>query len=392
MSVNTMDINDVYQVLNDLHEQATGQKAIAPTDTASFVSMANTTLQAGTDVVFNALMQMVSRTIFSVRPYSRKFGGLERSAEEWGAIVRKISIADTPAEQDEAFFGDALVDGQSVDHYKIKKSNILEMRYYGSNAYQNRYTVYEDQIKAAFTSPAQLGSFLTLQTQNASDKWEQWLEELTRGLLANTIGAKIQLNNGVIHLLTEYNAATELSLTAKTVYQPDNFAPFMRWVYARVKTIARLMSNRSNLFQVEITGKPIMRHTDARDLKMYMTSSAMDQMETQVMATTFNDNYLQLADREYVDYWQNIESPTGISVTPSWINAAGAVQTAESAVTANNIFGVLFDRDAMAYNHYLDRTAVTPLNAAGLYYNVFQHSRVQFMSDLTEKAVVLLLD
>ena len=103
MSVNTMDINDVYQVLNDLHEQATGQKAIAPTDTASFVSMANTTLQAGTDVVFNALMQMVSRTIFSIRPYSRKFGGLERSAEEWGAIVRKISIADTPAEQDEAY-------------------------------------------------------------------------------------------------------------------------------------------------------------------------------------------------------------------------------------------------------------------------------------------------
>jgi len=392
MSVNTMDINDVYQVLNDLHEQATGQKAIAPTDTASFVSMANTTLQAGTDVVFNALMQMVSRTIFSIRPYSRKFGGLERSAEEWGAIVRKISIADTPAEQDEAFFGDALVDGQSVDHYKIKKSNILEMRYYGSNAYQNRYTVYEDQIKAAFTSPAQFGSFLTLQTQNASDKWEQWLEELTRGLLANTIGAKVQLNNGVIHLLTEYNTATGLSLTATTVYQPDNFAPFMRWVYARVKTIARLMSNRSNLFQVEVTGKPIMRHTDARDLKMYMTSSAMDQMETQVMATTFNDNYLQMADREYVDYWQNIESPNQISVTPSWINAAGAVQTAEAAVTANNIFGVLFDRDAMAYNHYLDRTAVTPLNAAGLYYNVFQHSRVQFMSDLTEKAVILLLD
>lgn len=392
MSVNTMDINDVYRVLNDLHEQATGQKAIAPTDTASFVSMANTTLQAGTDVVFNALMQMVSRTIFSIRPYSRKFGGLEKSAEEWGAIVRKISIADTPAEQSEAFFGDVLVDGQSVDHYKIKKSNVLEMRYYGSNAYQNRYTVYEEQIKAAFTSPAQLGSFLTLQTQNASDKWEQWLEELTRGLLANTIGAKKQLDNGVIHLLTEYNTQTGLSLTATTVYQPDNFAPFMRWVYARVKTIARLMSNRSNLFQVEVTGKPIMRHTDARDLKMYMTSAAMDQMETMVLSNTFNDNYLQLADREYVDYWQNIESPDRISVIPSWINANGKVATGEETLPVNNIFGVMFDRDALGYNHYLDRTAVTPLNAGGLYYNVFQHSRVQFMSDLTEKFVLLLLD
>lgn len=392
MSVNTMDINDVYRVLNDLHEQATGQKALAPTDTASFVSMANTTLQAGTDIVFNALMQMVSRTIFSIRPYSRKFAGLEKTAEEWGAIVRKISIADTPAESSEAFFGDALVDGQSVDHYKVRKSNILEMRYYGSNAYENVYTVYEEQIKAAFTSPAQLGSFLTLQTQNASDKWEQWLEELTRGLLANTIGAKKQLDNGVIHLLTEYNTQTGLSLTATTVYQPDNFAPFMRWVYARVKTIARLMSNRSNLFQVEVTGKPIMRHTDARDLKMYMTSAAMDQMETMVLSNTFNDNYLQMADREYVDYWQNIESPDQIRVIPSWIDANGEVVTGGETLSVSNIFGVMFDRDALGYNHYLDRTAVTPLNAGGLYYNVFQHSRAQFMSDLSEKFVLLLLD
>lgn len=392
MSVNTMDINDVYRVLNDLHEQATGQKALAPTDTASFVSQANTTLQAGTDVVFNALMQMVGRTIFSVRPYSRKFAGLERSAEEWGAIVRKISIADTPAESSEAFFGDVLTDGQSVDHYKIKKSNILEMRYYGSNAYQDHYTVYEEQIKAAFTSPAQLGSFLTLQTQNASDKWEQWLEELTRGLLANTIGAKVQLGNGVIHLLTEYNTQTGLSLTATTVYQPDNFAPFMRWVYARVKTLARLMSNRSNLFQVEVTDKPIMRHTEARDLKMYMTSAAMDQMETMVLSNTFNDNYLQMADREYVDYWQNIESPDQIRVIPSWIDANGEVVTGGETLSVSKIFGVMFDRDALAYNHYLDRTSVTPLNSAGLYFNTYLHSRIQFMSDLTEKFIVMVLD
>lgn len=391
MSINTMDVNDVYAVLNELHSQATGQTAIAPVDTASFVSMANTTLQAGTDRVFNAMMQMVSRTIFSIRPYSRKFAGLERRDDEWGAIVRKISIADTPAETSQAYLGDVLIDGQSVDHYKIHKSNVLEMRYYGTNVYQNAYTVYEEQIKNAFTSPAQLGSFLTLQTQNASDKWEQWLEELTRGMVANFIGAKLSLNNGVIHLLSEYNAETGLDLTATTVYQPGNFEPFMRWVYARVMTLARLMSNRSQLFQVNITGKEIQRHTAPADLKMYMSSKAMNQMETMVLSTTYNDDYLSLADREYVDYWQDIQTPDSINVTPSYVNATGAVQTGD-AVAQDKIFGVLFDRDAMAYNHKLDRTAVTPLNAAGLYYNVFQHSNVQFLQDLTEKGIVLLLD
>ena len=84
MSVNNLEIKDVYQILNTLHTQATGKESIAPTNSAEFVSMATTTLAVGTDVVFNKLMTMVSKIVFSSRVYSSKFRGLEKDNVMYG--------------------------------------------------------------------------------------------------------------------------------------------------------------------------------------------------------------------------------------------------------------------------------------------------------------------
>ena len=90
MAVNNLQITDIYLILNALHSQATGRNAVAPANTSDFVSMATATLAAGTDPVYNAMAQMWGRTIYSVRPYDRKFD-ITRTSEEYGAIKRKIS-------------------------------------------------------------------------------------------------------------------------------------------------------------------------------------------------------------------------------------------------------------------------------------------------------------
>ena len=61
-------------------------------------------------------------------------------------------------------------------------------------------------------------------------------------------------------------------------------------------------------------------------------------------------------------------------------------------VSKAGIFGLMFDEDAMGYA-LLDRRMVpTPLNANGLYRNIFVHAKQKVFMDNTEKAVVLLLD
>lgn len=403
MSVNTMTFVQIATVLTAIVKQATGQNVLAPTDTASFVSVAQTALSVGNDAVMNAISNVLSRTIFSIRPYSAKFAGLEKDLPRWGAYMRKLSISDSDWADDEAYKypvtydatqNPATGDGGMVDQWKIKKPNVLQTNFYGQSVYGDHITITEDQLETAFRSPDELGSFLSLIMTNLSNRLEMSRDAIARGLLANMIGAIVAENdaNRNVHLLTEYNTQTGLSLTATTVYQPANFPAFMKWVYSRVASISDLMTENSTLYQTVISGKPILRHTPVQMQKIYMFAPARHQMDARVLADTYHDTYLKYADVESVNFWQSIRTPDTVNVTPAYTSTAGAVVTPETAVNKSGVFGLMFDEDSMGYA-LLDRRMVsTPVNASGLYRNIWIHCKQKVFMDNTEKAVLLLLD
>lgn len=404
MSVNNMLVYQASTLLNAIAQQATGQTGLASTGAQDFVSVATTLLKTGYDPVINAISQVWARTIFSVRPYSAKFRGIEMDLNRWGNAVRKLSIADKPAKNDDRFVWPTAYDptqtsnpsgdGVSVDMYPQCKPDILQTNFYGQFVYSNCYTTYRDNFDVAFSGPEEFMRFNEMVASNRSDKLEHWREMLARGLVSNLIASIVSENqtDRVVHLLTEYNTETGLSLTATTVMQPDNYVPFMRWARARVMTIARLMTNRSEIFQTVVNGKHIMRHTDPQDLKVYLSAAALDRMSTVVDSITFNDEILRWADYEPVDFWQAIESPTSIQTVPVYTGTDGTIVQAESAVTVNNIFGVLFDRDALGYAEVNRWSAPTPLNPRNGQINIYDHVNARALMDMTEKAVVLLLD
>jgi hypothetical protein len=390
MSVNNMAIEDVYQLLNSLHTQSTGRTSLAPTNVSEFISMANTTLAAGVDIVYNNLMNVIGKTIFSSRPYQGKFKGLDADTVRWGGIIRKISVADNDIAADQVYHN--LTDGTSADMYERKKQNVLETRFYGSDVYQDFYTVYKVQLLNAMRSPEELGSFVSMLAQEMSNKWNQYNEELRRTALCNMIAAKKDLNEDQIHLLTEYNQASGQSLTAQDVMKPANIKPFFEWAKARINTLSRQMTARSVKFQHQITGKPITRHTPYRDQRHYFTADYLDIIQTTVLPEAFHNEDLKYVDVEAVDFWQSINSPASISMTPVEIDSDGIVQTANANVTVNNIFGVMFDRDAVMVTNIDKEITNTPYNARGRYYNTFLSANSKYCNDLTEKFIVLLLD
>ena len=402
MSVNTMTFQQIATVLNSIVHQATGQNTLTPTNTAEFVSVANTALSLGNDVVMNAISSVLSRTIFSIRPYSAKFVGLEKDLPRWGAYMRKLSIADSDWADDEAYKYPVTYDasenpptgdGGVVDQWKIKKPNVLQTNFYGASVFGDHITIFENQLETAFRSPDELGSFLSMIMTNLSNRIEMSRDAVARGLVANMIGALVTENdaNRVVHLLTEYNAQTGLTLTAQSVYAPENFPAFMKWVYARIAQISDLMTENSLMYQTVITGKPVLRHTPMQNQKVYLYSPARHQIDARVLADTFHDNYLRYADVESVNYWQSIRTPDAVNVSPVYTSTSGAVVNGE-AVSKAGIFGLMFDEDAMGYA-LLDRRMVpTVVNASGLYRNIFIHAKEKVFMDNTEKAVVLLLD
>ena len=236
-------------------------------------------------------------------------------------------------------------------------------------------------------------------TTDMSNKVELAKENMSRGLVANFIGGLITENDSsrVIHLLTEYNAITgmtntEGAYTAETIFLPENYAPFMKWVYSRIATVASMFKEMSVKYQTTINSKPVPRHTPYNKQKMYMLGQDRYQIDSRVLADTFHDNYLRYADVETINFWQGIETPDKIYVKPTYTNTSGVATVAANAVQKSGVFALLFDEDAMGWAMVHERVIPTPLNARGEYRNFWYHMRLRCFSDNTEKGVVFLLD
>lgn len=387
---NDLTFDQVSTILNGVMEQATGQTSLAATNTSQFVTQAQTALKIGYDPVMNAISQVLGRTIFSVRPYTAKFRGLMRSEQQWGNHVRKINYVDTDFEDAQEW---ALTDGSAVDQYKVKKPDVVQTNFYGFEVFQRHVTTFRDQLDNAFRGPDEFGQFIGGVMQNVSDQTEQAHENMSRASLANFIGGKVLGDTkNVIHLVTEYNAYAGTELTADTVHAPENFEPFIKFAYARIRTIAGLMSERSQQFHVNLTSGAIMRHTPADRLKMYVLAQELNTIQTTVLSSVFNEQFLRLVDYEEVNFWQSIETPDSINVQASYLQADGTIKNADSATTTEGVFAVLFDEEAIGQTTANRSVDVTPYNAAGKYWNTFFHFTERYWNDFTENGVVFLLD
>lgn len=392
MPANELSINQVSTIINAVVKQATGNSALATVDGNNFATVAQLPLKIGYDPVINAISQVLSSTIFSVRPYSRKFKGINVSSQKFGNITRKLNIADSDWTDDDR---QKLTDGESIDMYVVKKPSVLQTNFYGANAFQRQTTIFKDQLDVAFSSQEEFGRFISMLMSNVSDMIEQGHESMARMCILNYVGGKLanadEVNNR-IHLLTEYNELTGLTLTDKDVYKPENFPSFMKFVVARIKAISNLMTERSKKFHTNVTGKEIMRHTPLSKQKVYLLAPQQYLMETSVLSDLFNDKYMKMTDLELVNFWQNIDKPADIDIKPIYMDETGTLKQPESAIKEPHLFGVIFDEEALGYTTVNNWSAPTPFNARGGYHNIFWHYTDRYWNDFTENGVVLLLD
>lgn len=388
---NALTKNQIYTIMNSIANQATGRTDLTATNTSSFVTVAQTALLSGYDTVMGAISQVLSRTILSIRPYERKFKELDTDEIRFGNHVRKLMILDKDWENDER---EPLVDGQSVDPWKINKPSVVQTNFYGEEVYQRSYTIFKDQLDVAFSSEAEFSRFITMVVQNCSDIIEQAHENLSRYTVANAIGGIYALDKPeqIVHLLTEYNIASGQSLTSTSVYEPDNFKAFIQWAYARMAAISELMTERSTLFHNNLTDKPVSRHTPKSMQNAYIYAPTKYMIDAMVYANTFNERYLtnEGVNAEIVNFWQSIETPDSINVKAGYTNASGVASTAD--IELGSIFGLIFDREFMGRTTVNEWSQATPLNPRGGYSNVFFHFTDRYYVDNFENACLFLLD
>ena len=387
--VNSNLMNQAGTLLASIFNQVSGKTAIAPTDTGSFISLANKTLTYGVDPVMQAMSTLIGRTIFVNRPYTSKLRILDVTAQEYAWHNRKVSISDKAMADSSVY---ALTDGQAIDQQVVNVPNLLQLNFYGENVYQDHYTLFEQQVKMALAGPDELASYLAMIVQNEADKIEQAKEGFRRFALAGYIGALLSYGSDrVVHCLTEYNTLTGQELTATTVMQAANFGPFVDWLFARMMTTSDALTERTAKYHFNITDHSLMRHTPREMQRLIMYAPFEHMMVNRVIANAFNAQAFERIQSEPINFWQAANSPDTVNVTPGILTAAGA-KTSGTAVNKSGILAVLFDRDALGVGMFEESYNASPYNARGRYQNTWYSTTQRYYADHTENGVVFVLD
>ena len=141
---NTLTPTDVYAIVNAMATEMYGQnQTITAVNTSTFATVGEKMLRTGYENTVGALSAVIGRTIIAARPYRGRFRIIMRVPQEFGLITRKISFYSGALEQSTDFNTNLapaqIVDGASIDPWKITKTYPLEINFVGLKLMQKIY-------------------------------------------------------------------------------------------------------------------------------------------------------------------------------------------------------------------------------------------------------------
>lgn len=401
---NTLTPTDVYAIVNAAAAEMYGANAtLQAQDTSSFVSIGEHMLRTGYTNTLNALSTVIARTIVAVRPYRGKFEIIARVPEEWGGITRKISFYAGKFEAETMWNTDInatnLVDGNSIDHYKITKTYPLEMNFCGTKVIKKRDTTFADQLDQAFHSESEFSDFYSAKMVAIANDIALGYEAENRLQILNAIGATYNVGAArqKVDLVAAYNAKYGTSKTTADLLGAD-FKSFCEFFVAKIKGDMELMSEYNSLFHIyparnDDAGNALtlLRHTPAEMRRLIMYRPIFRDAEASIFPSLFDPSFLRIQDYEGVEYWQNPNVPSAVNIKPNQLNVSTGQAVDGTAVALDHVVALLFDRDAIATSLKLQKTITTPVNADGDYFNTVYHWAFQFKQDQTENMVLYYL-
>lgn len=398
---NTLTPVDVYAIVNAAAAEMYGsQSTLQAQDTSSFVSIGEHMLRTGYTNTLNALSTVIARTIVAVRPYRGKFEIIARVPEEWGGITRKISFYAGKFEAETMWNTDInatnLVDGNSIDHYKITKTYPLEMNFCGMKVLKKRDTTLADQLDQAFHSESEFSDFYSAKMIAIANDIALAYEAQNRLQILNAIGSTYNTGGArqKVNLVAAYNAKFSTSYNA-TDLLTTHLKEFCEFFVARIKGDMSLMSEYNSLFHIfparnDDAGNALtlLRHTPAEMRRLVLFQPIFRDAEARVFPSLFDPGFLRIQDYEGVEYWQSPNDPSAVNIKPNQLNVSTGQAVDGTAVQLDTVVGLLFDRDAIATSLKLQKTITTPVNADGDYFNTVYHWAFQFKEDPTENMVL----
>lgn len=421
--VRTLTPRDCHALMNLLVKEATGQdNAIQVVDSSTFVSAGEQILATGLENTLNSLAIVMGRTFMAVRPYQAKLNIINAlNTDLYTSRMRKISFYSREAQAsgdwntqlytnlangyDNGQNPDSEGTAQSTQSMWVQNQPVpLEMNFAGQSVWEDSTTLYEYQLKTAFRSESEFGQFVAGIMTEKSNDIESQKEAFNRMTILNHIAGVVDIdatvNKGmVINLTKAYNDEFGTSYTSEEL-RTTYLQSFLEFFVATFKITSDYMTNRSAKYHwspaktVGGQSYTLLRHTPKAKQRTLLYSPLFTKAKTMVFPEIFNPEYLNLESQyEGVTYWQNINNPSAISVTPAIPDVTGATgqQTAGATVSLDYVVGVLYDEDAIMIDYQLETASTTPLEARKHYRNMWWSFSKNAINDFTENCVVFIM-
>lgn len=343
-------VNQIASIVNDAVNEALGDNRLVhdASDTTNFVSLGKALSDANKfDAFYKALTNRIVRTLYFVRTYEPSSRHVLRDEAEYGAFVQKVYY-ELPTAGDNATYQipDASGAFTQKSPYDVSASIGVSAEIFGGKGtWSIEFIRPIDQIKTAFTSPADMAAFIDGIYLTAENAFKLELEAV-ENLAVNT-GAAAAISSSNTNqkrdLLSEYNAlkkAESSTWTAITATAALRSADFLKFASKEINKVTTRMQRMSMLYNAESYNT----FTPADKMVVEVLTEFAAATASYLEADTYHKELVALPNYNEVPFWQE---NTGDLAQDSFINIKNTAISAEEVAT-NGIICMVRDVDAVA--------------------------------------------
>ena len=425
--------NNAWVAINELVSRAAGIPDASIVDDKSLIDfgrkLSDTTADDFKNNFANEIANKVRLSINVARKYDAKLESLIRGAMPANGVLEIIqnTFFDTRV----ADFVN-LVDGESVDMYKVNKGKQTADYFVDEIAFKLFVTIQDVELEGAFLSGDAMQAFLTGKITYLVNSYNLAREQGRRAMLASEIkdlsaAAEAASPDGLAQrykLCSLYNsvygyqaADAGYVTTANALYD----ANFVKFAIMMINKVHKKLSTPSQKFN----DGTIKTFTPDANKKLICLGALSDSIVA--YKTTFSPDATVLPDHETIEFWQQEANPYVAYFLPdgskykvvntdaerdktngvynyviatgntwkgtgsTWTKVTAFDDGTAQKATAPTI-AVLFDDIAMGEYVTHEATRSTPFNTAGEYYNVFMNYQGKLIRLKSANQVIFTLE
>lgn len=323
------EVTQIYDVINQAGSEAVGSSAITVKDTASLVSLGNQifSTQENTDAFYNKLPDVIGRVWTKYMRIKRRERGLVRMPLEFGIILERISVKSiAKAEENESWLKnpDPYAPEKMMDNTDIMVNLISKIATFDIDK-----VIFDRQLRTAFSSAERMGAFIQMIFEDMYNGMTKALN-MTNVMTECTAMAQTLSTAGAMHinLLTEYNTATNSSLTVASARRDKDF---ILWAMKKIKETMARAKELSVLYNVS----GAERELDESGLRLHVLSDFASDMDVYANSSTYHDDLVKLWGYEEITAWQGLSTDASFDSVSKINITNGEISMEQSGIVAH---------------------------------------------------------